>query len=343
MKVLYGIQGTGHGHVSRAREILPELSKLADVDVLMSGTNCRMTVDGQRVATRRGLSLTYDSRGAVSYLKTALDINPIRFLRDVQTLDIDQYDLVISDFEPISSWAAIMSGTTCIALSHQAAFLSNRTPRPSSESRIAEYILRYFAPSHKQIGFHFLRYDRFIEGPIIRSDVRNLNPTQGDHISVYLPAFDPETLISIFSKFRQVKWEIFSPFCDESVTRHHVTVHPVGNEPFLRSMESCLGVVTSAGFETCAEAIYLGKKLLAIPIKNQYEQLCNAEALNGMGVITASVSDPDFSESITKMLETTAEYHLPEIADAQKIAHKLIRFARKKADRSLARPVETPA
>lgn len=343
MKVLYGIQGTGHGHVSRAREILPELSKLADVDVLMSGTNCRMTVDGQRVARRRGLSLTYDSRGAVSYLKTAMALNPIRFLRDVQSLHIADYDLVISDFEPITSWAAITSRTPCIGLSHQAAFLSDRTPRPHSESRIAEYILKYFAPCHKHIGFHFLRYDRFIEGPIIRSDVRNLNPTQGDHISVYLPAFDPETLVSIFNKFRQIKWEVFSPLCDQTMHRHHITVHPVGNEPFLRSMESCAGVVTSAGFETCAEAIYLGKKLLAIPIKNQYEQQCNAEALSGMGVTTASVSDPDFSASITKMLETAAQYHLPEIADAERIAKKLIRYASKMSGRSSVGLMKTPA
>jgi predicted glycosyltransferase len=38
MKVLYAIQGTGNGHIGRAREIVPILMKYADVDVLLSGT-----------------------------------------------------------------------------------------------------------------------------------------------------------------------------------------------------------------------------------------------------------------------------------------------------------------
>ena len=37
MKILYGIQGTGNGHLSRAEEIVPILKKMAHVDVLISG------------------------------------------------------------------------------------------------------------------------------------------------------------------------------------------------------------------------------------------------------------------------------------------------------------------
>ena len=39
-----------------------------------------------------------------------------------------------------------------------------------------------------------------------------------------------------------------------------------------------------AGFETPAEALYLKKKLLVIPMKGQYEQQCNAAALKKIGV-----------------------------------------------------------
>jgi uncharacterized protein (TIGR00661 family) len=44
------------------------------------------------------------------------------------------------------------------------------------------------------------------------------------------------------------------------------------------------GVLCGAGFETPAEALYLGKKLLVMPMKQQYEQQCNAAALEKMGV-----------------------------------------------------------
>jgi hypothetical protein len=40
MKILYGIQGTGNGHVSRAKEILPVMRRYAEVDVLISGREC---------------------------------------------------------------------------------------------------------------------------------------------------------------------------------------------------------------------------------------------------------------------------------------------------------------
>ena len=37
MRILYGIQGTGNGHISRALEVLPYLKKKASVDILISG------------------------------------------------------------------------------------------------------------------------------------------------------------------------------------------------------------------------------------------------------------------------------------------------------------------
>ena len=49
-------------------------------------------------------------------------------------------------------------------------------------------------------------------------------------------------------------------------------------------MASSSGVLCGAGFETPAEALYLGKKILAIPMKNQYEQHLNAAALIDLGV-----------------------------------------------------------
>ena len=46
----------------------------------------------------------------------------------------------------------------------------------------------------------------------------------------------------------------------------------------------CKGVLCGAGFETPSEALFLKKKLMVIPMKNQYEQQCNAASLKKMGV-----------------------------------------------------------
>ena len=49
-------------------------------------------------------------------------------------------------------------------------------------------------------------------------------------------------------------------------------------------MAKSKGVLCGAGFETPAEALFLNKKLMVIPMKGQYEQQCNAAALELMGV-----------------------------------------------------------
>lgn len=334
MNILYGIQGTGNGHISRAREILPLLSRKANIDVLISGSSRGKRLNRSGITYKRGLGLTYDSNGGISILRTALKLDPITFLKDLSQLNINKYDLVISDFEPISSWAAIKAGIKCIGLSHQAAFLSDKTPRPKNRSAIAEKILVLFAPSHRSVGFHYLRYDSFIEGPIVRKEVRDLSPFSGNHISVYLPAFDHQRLISLFIQCSQIQWHLFSPLCSQPCTLENVTIRPVGNESFLKSLESSAGVITGAGFETCSEAMYLGKKLLAIPIKNQYEQLCNAAALEKMGVPVVYDLNHYCVDFIDDWLKHSAAVTIPEFADAEKITQKLLRYARTGKKRS---------
>lgn len=329
MKILYGIQGTGHGHISRAREILPLLSEKAEVDVIISGYNCHMKLDGTDVIQKRGLSLAYDSRGSVSYVKTALQLKPITFIQDVQSINPENYDLVISDYEPVTAWASLNSKTPGIALSHQASFLSKKSPRPQKKSFLAEQLLRKFAPCNQSIGFHFKRYDTFILPPIIRRDVLNIEPTQGDHITVYLPAFDHQLLIPIFHQLPEKEWHLFSPSCNEYFRDKNVIVNPVGNQPFLKCMKTGLGVITSAGFETCAETMFLGKKLLTIPIKNQYEQLCNAASLKKMGIHVIHEIDSTFRDRIADWLQNAPLITLNEVADTERLTNKLARYTRR--------------
>lgn len=327
MKILYGIQGTGHGHISRAREILPILSKKAEVDVLISGYNCHMNLDNVPVAYKRGISLAYDANGSVSYRETVRQLKPIRFLQDIHSIDPNAYNLVISDYEPVSAWASIQKRVPSIALSHQASFLSAKSPRPHKKSIFAEQILRNFAPCNQAIGFHFQRYDSFIEPPIIRKDVLYMETSSGKHVTVYLPAFDHQTLVSVFKKLPNTEWHIFSPFCHGAYFDENVWVQPVGNLSFLKSLKTGLGVITSAGFETCAEAMFLGKKLLAIPIRNQYEQLCNAASLEKMGIHVIKKLDGSFKEKVNNWMQYASVIPLQEVADTEQLTSRIVRFA----------------
>ena len=324
MKILYGVQGTGQGHISRARALLPPLSERAEVDVLLSGYACKVDLDGRVTYRKRGVSLMYDQQGRVSMVKTAKGLRLVRFLNDVQSLPLDEYDMVISDFEPVTAWAARYAGKACVGLSHQAAFLSAQTPRPDESSVVAEQIMRHFAPCSQAVGFHFERYDSFIEPPIIRPEIAGLNPRPGGHVTVYLPAYDYQTLRSIFLKVRSVRWHVFSPYCREKQLRDNVMIHPVDYEAFLKSIETSYGVIAGAGFTTCAEALYMGKKLLAIPIANQYEQRCNAAALDAMGVTTLTGLHEATPALLTNWLETAPEIQLTDKANPEDIVGRIL-------------------
>ena len=47
MKILYAVQGTGNGHLSRAKEIYSILNNRVEVDVLISGTQYEIDFDFQ--------------------------------------------------------------------------------------------------------------------------------------------------------------------------------------------------------------------------------------------------------------------------------------------------------
>lgn len=324
MKILYGIQGTGHGHISRAKELLPEFSRYANVDVLISGYASQLDLEESITYRKRGISLSYDNKGGVSLLGTLQNLQPIRFISEVHSVPLKQYDLVISDYEPVSAWAAKTAGIPCVALSHQAAFLSDKSPRPPRRSIVAEAILQHFAPADHAIGFHFKRYDRFIEPPIIRSEVRKLNPTEENHITVYLPAFHHTVLAKLFKPFSGIDWHIFSPTCHRLQKSGHISFYPISNLEFLKSFERCKGIITSAGFETCAEAMYMEKKLLAVPITNQYEQLCNAAALKEIGVNVLTGIDEDIGLGINAWLAEPTVPELHDIADPSQIVSSLL-------------------
>ena len=55
-----------------------------------------------------------------------------------------------------------------------------------------------------------------------------------------------------------------------------LTFHQLDDTKFLRLMAQCRGVVSTAGFESVAEAMYLGKPVQVVPVAGHYEQLCNA-------------------------------------------------------------------
>ena len=88
----------------------------------------------------------------------------------------------------------------------------------------------------------------------------------------------------MLKKVKDVEWQVFSKHSKKLYREKNILISPINNKEFIKSMITCKGVLCGAGFETPAEALFLQKKLMVIPMKGQYEQQCNAAALEEMGV-----------------------------------------------------------
>ena len=286
MRILYAIQGTGNGHLARSLDIVPLLqARCEQLDVLVSGPPADIKLPFEVNYRAQGMGFIFGKKGGINFVKTFWQFKSARFLREVRHLPVEDYDLVISDFEPVSSWACKLREVPCVALSHQSAVLHPAAPRPAREDPAGRAVLRHYAPSTAQYGFHFQKYAPGIATPVIRRQVRELTPANEGHYTVYLPAFEEEILVERLRYLsRATRWEVFSKHSTAPAEHENVRVWPVSGAAFLDSLRRAAGVLCGAGFETPAEALYLGKKLLVVPMKQQYEQQCNAAALAGMGV-----------------------------------------------------------
>jgi uncharacterized protein (TIGR00661 family) len=279
MKILYAFNGTGYGHASRVMSILPLLQN-HEVDIMVSGEMNPIDIGYDIKYQFKGFTFVYDN-GKINYWKTIKRLDIIQFIKDVWSLNVTQYDLVISDFEPISAYAAKLRGIKSLSLSHQASFLSKNTPRSYEIDPMAEWVLKNYAPCKHNIGFHFDKYDDFILSPHIRSVIRdNKDKTERKgYVLVYLSAYKVEDLVNVFSKYKDFQFVIFSSQVNKpGWNNSNVKFRPANQSEFMYALLQCSGVITGGGFETIAEALYLNKPVLTIPIKGQYEQECNATA-----------------------------------------------------------------
>jgi uncharacterized protein (TIGR00661 family) len=298
MKILFAIQGTGNGHLSRARDVYPELAKYGDVDVLISGIQADVPVPFPVKYKRYGMSFIFGKKGGVDIWDTVKRSDLPRLIMDIVELPVEKYDLVINDFEPVSAWACKRKRLPCISLSHQCAVLNENAPQPEEEDRIGKMVLQRYAPTSAAYGFHFQSFASNIFTPVIRREVRALTPENKGHYTVYLPAYDDATIVNHLSQFKDAQWQVFSKHNKQPFTTDNVSVQKIDNAAFMASMASGAGVLCGAGFEGPAEAMYLGKKVLVIPMHAQYEQQCNAAGAVAMGAT---------------MIKTLEEKYHPEI------------------------------
>jgi uncharacterized protein (TIGR00661 family) len=306
MKIFYGVQGTGNGHLARSRVMAKEL-KLAGIETqfLFTGRAADKYFDMDVFGdywVRTGLTFN-TSKGKLNYLKTAAEAKVSEFFHDIKTLDLSDYDLVMTDFEPVTAWAAKKQKKRVLGLGNQYAYNFD-IPRKGSDP-IADLIMKYFAPAQTSIGMHWHHFGQPIVPPVV--DSLESTGVIKNKIVVYLPFEDTDDVEKLLAPFENFDFHVSSPLALTS-QHSHITYHSMSCDSFLNELYTCEGIISNAGFAMTSEALQLGKKILVKPLHAQVEQTSNGAALQQLGY--AHVMDELEIETVKHWLHDNRAVHI---------------------------------
>ena len=286
MRILYGVQATGQGHISRARAMAQAFKQHPDVDVtwLFSGRPRERLFDMEPFGDfqhRAGLTFVTEA-GRLRYRKTIMVNRYWQFIRDVQRLDVTAYDLVVTDYEPVTAWAGKLKGQSVLGIGHQYAFGKNTPVEGRSLAQHA--VMSLFAPVTRGVGLHWSDFGDNVLPPILDLPPAAPGGVQ-DHILVYLPFEDQAVVtrwLNGFSEHRFLQYASTLPN-DEQGNVGRRTANIAG---FKSDLASARGVVCNCGFELISECLHWRKPVLTRPLAKQMEQLSNGAALEALGYAT---------------------------------------------------------
>lgn len=284
MKILYGVQGTGNGHIARARIMAEAFAARSDVtvDFVFSGRAPDKYFDMQVFGNYRcleGLSFVSEN-GQVNRFKTIKNASLRNLFRDIRQFKTESYDLLINDFEPVTAWAAKCNKLPSISISHQASF-AYAVPK-AGDSLLNRTLIKYFAPTDLQLGVHWYHFNQPILPPFISP---RLQPeVGGNHILVYLPFEHIKDIHEMLDPISEQLFICFHPEISAHVKRGHIHWYPTSKDSFETHLKQANGVIANGGFELSSEALQLGKKLLIKPLHGQFEQLSNVVTLDKLGL-----------------------------------------------------------
>lgn len=298
MKILYGVQIHGQGHINRSAEMIRRLRARGHrVEVLTSGQTPPLYAEGVLGAFDHvSLPLFAMKDGSLMLWQTGLRCLRL-FPRHVHScvslakrLTRHRFDLVISDFEPVSAWAAGLARMPSAGIAAQ--YRMTHTDAPGvgtvSDRLVPELATRacgagltkLFAVSFWPLNPTHL--NTRVVGPIVGSAVRALQPKRRGFYLAYLYSYSKRRVLDVLGD--SAPFRVYGLGAGE--TEKGVEFCGTSRDNFLRDLADCEGVVLNGSFQGACEASVLGKSVLSIPFANHYEERFCADqvARSGLGV-----------------------------------------------------------
>ncbi|MGZ3424992.1 MAG: MJ1255/VC2487 family glycosyltransferase [Polyangia bacterium] len=323
MRILYGVVGEGMGHATRSCVILRHLVAAGhDVQIVVSGRAhafLRKTFPSLEVHEIAGLNMVYEDN-EVQRRRTALDFlkKLPGFAENFETMtrlsEGFRPELVISDFESFAYLYAKKHDLPVLSIDNMQ--IINRcaldVPIPAEEDasfQMAKAIVKAKLPhcDHYLITTFFfppLRKQRTsLFPPILRDGVLDAERSVGEHVLVYQTS---DTFHDLVPTLQRLPGQFYVYGLKREERLGNVTLKGFSEDGFVRDLASARAVLAGGGFSLMGEAVYLGKPMLSVPLKGQFEQTLNALYLQklGYGEYHRELSEP----AIAQFLERAPEY-----------------------------------
>lgn len=335
-KVLFVVQGEGRGHMTQAISLRQLLEKNGfEVCGALVGTSSRRNIpsfflerfSGVPVERMQSPNFVLKKNRGIRIGATAWQ-NLLRirtYLRSARLLrkKVQEWkpELIINFYEPITAIYTRISRRSkrppVICIAHQylgfhpdfvypeghrvdRLFLDQYT---GFTARGAARILALsFYPATAKHAKHL-----HVVPPLLRKEVKVVSVTDGDYFLCYLVNAGYRSDIENWHRAHpEIRLHVFTDMVSEKEmieVQPNLFFHQLSDTVFLEKMAGCKGLISSAGFESICEAMFLGKPAFMVPVEGHFEQLCNAHDAKSAG---AGIFDMKFD--ISRFLEWLPQY-----------------------------------
>lgn len=301
MKFVFIIQGEGRGHQTQALALSEILTANGhEISLALVGTNNPNRIPSLlvekasfKIETFQSPSLIYNSKTkALSLNKTIRSAvpNTRKYIKSIyqikRSIDIYKPDVIINFYDFLGGLysAFFTNKAKVICIGHQYLLLNRHFNHPKGywfDRQIVNFNTKITAlGSDKILALSFSEFENDREiitvPPLVRNELIYYSNQDLGYILVYLTQAEMVSELLIYARlYNHLIFEVFIDKCLVDIPEN-VRINPISSSAFIQKMAKCKAIISTAGFESVCEAMYLGKPALLVPIKKHYEQLCNA-------------------------------------------------------------------
>lgn len=338
-KFVLVVQGEGRGHMTQAITLYDLLiSKGHEVPAVLVGTSENREIPGFFFERIRARIIKFSSPNFVTDKKSkSIRIGPSVahnvlhlgiFRKSLNTIKevmleykpdvvINFYDLLIGLYYKLNR-----PNVPLVCIAHQYIYLHKDFLFPKGHL-LDRFIIKNYTKltssrsvKNLALSFYYLpqvkRGNVVVVPPLLREDIFKLEPQNKNFYLVYLVNH------GYFEDI--VRWHCINPefeihcFADNinalkrfTFNSEKLFIHEINDKAFLEKMSEASGLISTAGFESVCEAMYLGKPVLMVPVEGHFEQFCNSRDAHYAG---AGIYDNKFN--IDKLIGYVSRQRQPD-------------------------------